>query len=83
MGIIQQGIFSLYERFPDQKEAIRDLYEKRETFKTLCQDHQKCCEAIRFWEHKEGEVALERRQEYEALMRDLEAEISDFLSGSP
>jgi len=79
MAIVQTGVFTLYERFPDQKEAIRSLYEKSETFKILCEDHRKCGEAICFWEQKEGDVAILRRQEYEALMRDLEEEISAFL----
>jgi len=79
MAIIQTGIFSLYERFPDQKEAIRSLYEKSETFKTLCEDHQKCSEAICYWEQKEGNDAIQRRQEYETLIRDLEEEISECL----
>jgi type I restriction-modification system DNA methylase subunit len=83
MKIIKTGIFSLYERFPDQKKEIRTLHEKSETFKSLCEDHLKCCAAIWFWEHKEGDVAIQRRQEYEALIRDLEEEISEFLNGSP
>ena len=83
MGIIQQGIFTLYERFPDQKKKIRALHASSETFKTLCDDHQKCCEAICYWERKEGDVAIQRRQEYDALIRDLEEEIQEFLKGCP
>jgi hypothetical protein len=83
MAVIQKDIFSLYERFPDQKEALRSLHEKSDTFKTLCDDRQKCCEAIRYWERKEGGVALQRRQEYEMLVRDLEEEILEFLKDCP
>jgi hypothetical protein len=79
MTIVQTGIFSLYAAFPDKREAIRDLYEKSETFKTLCEDHRKCAEAIRYWKRKKGDVALERRQEYGALIQDLKEEISEFL----
>jgi len=83
MAIVQTGVFTLYERFPDQKEVIRSLFEKSETFKTLCEDHRKCCEAIRFWERKEGDVAPQRLQEYGALIRDLEEEIQAFMKDCP
>ena len=64
MAIVQTGVFTLYERFPDQKKKIRALHESSETFKTLCEDHRKCRDAIRYWERKEGNVAFEHRQEY-------------------
>jgi hypothetical protein len=83
MAIVQTGVFALHERFPDQKEVIRSLFEKSETFKTLCEDHRKCCGAIRYWDGKEGDVAFERRQEYEALLWDLEEEILEFLKDCP
>lgn len=83
MAVIQNGIFTLNERFPDKIESIRSLRKKSETFRTLCDDHRKCCEAIDYWGRKDGSVAFQRWQEYDALVQDLEAEISELLKDCP
>jgi len=78
--IINPSIFNLLERFPEHREAIRDLFEHSQAFKSLCMDHQKCLEAIRYWKQSPRDDAPLRSQEYETLFRELEEEIVDILN---
>ena len=80
MTIIHPSIFNLLERFPEHREAIRDLFEHSQDFKSLCMDHQKCLEAIHYWKQSARDDALERSKEYAALLRELEEEIVEVLN---
>lgn len=75
MTVIQPGLFSLFERFPDRKETIKALFEKNESFQTLCDDYRQCAEALRYWNRSSDEDAPARMREYKALLRELEEEI--------
>ena len=80
MTIIHSSIFNLIERFPGQREAIKDLFEYSQAFKSLCKDHQKCLEAIRYWKQLTSDDAQLRIQEYENLLLELEEEIVEILN---
>jgi hypothetical protein len=75
MTIIQHSLFSLYERFPEKSVEIKELYQKNESFKTLCEDYCRCTDALQHWEKSMEENAPARVQEYGALQRELEEEI--------
>lgn len=79
MPIIETGIFTLFERFPDRKTAIRAQYSRNPTFRTLCEDHRKCREAVSYWSRSEDKDAALRLREYEDLMWELEDEITAVL----
>jgi hypothetical protein len=73
---------SVFERFPNRKETIRRFFKERETFQTLCKDRQRCMEALQYWCRSDAEEALPRRDEYTALLLDLETEILQSLNES-
>jgi len=75
MTVIQTGLFSVMERFPDRKDAVKRLFRESEAFQTVCEDYRKCAEALRYWNESASEEAPARREEYAALLKDLEAEI--------
>jgi hypothetical protein len=75
MTIIQPSLFSLFKRFPDRKQTIKALFEKSESFQTICDDYRQCAEALRHWNRSSDEDAPARTREYEALLRELEEEI--------
>jgi len=82
MTVIQTSLFSVFEKFPDHKKAIGRIFRKSEPFQTLCEDYQDCAAALRHWENSDSEQAALRREEYAALLQDLEKEILQFLNES-
>jgi hypothetical protein len=75
MSIIRTSLFAVIERFPHHKAAVRQLFKENESFQTLCEDYRRCAEALRHWNQSASEDAAVRREEYTALLLDLEAEI--------
>ena len=86
--VIQPCIFAIIQLLPDRKKSIKRLYKESELFRDLCQDYQKCAEALEHWNASNLAEAPERRKEYTTLLRELEAdivrEIDDFnKTGAP
>jgi hypothetical protein len=79
MAVIKMNILTAMERFPDHKETITKLFRKDENFRILCEDYGRCAEALRHWNQSSSREAVERRQEYSALLEDLESEILENL----
>ncbi|MEA3435224.1 MAG: hypothetical protein U9R43_02085 [Thermodesulfobacteriota bacterium] len=75
MPVIQTSLFSVIKRFPDRKDIVRRLFKESENFKAVCEDYRKCSEALHHWNESASDEAPVRREEYAALLRDLEAEI--------
>lgn len=63
------------ERFPAHWETIKELLKQDKNFQTLCSDYHRCAKALEFWKRADLCEAPQRRQEYEALLAELEAEI--------
>jgi len=53
------------------------LYTGSQSFQTLCDDYQKCTEAVEYWRRSGQAQALERSREYEELKQGLEEEIKE------
>ncbi len=70
------------KRFPDRKDTVKQLFKESETFQSVCEDYRRCAEALRHWNESASEEAPARREEYAALLRDLEAEILQNLNES-
>ena len=75
MSVIQPSVFTVLKQFPDRKDTVKKLFKESETFQNVCEDYRRCAEALRHWNHSASEEAPVRREEYAALLRDLEAEI--------
>ena len=75
MPVIETSLFSVIRRFPYLKKAAKRFFMESEPFRTMCEDFQRCSEALRHWEQSTSEEAPVRRKEYSLLLRDLEREI--------
>ena len=80
MTVIQTSLFTVLEKFPDHKKAIGRLFRESNAFQTLCEDYQTCAAALGHWEKSDSEEAALRKEEYSALLQDLETEIIQFLN---
>ena len=77
MSVIHPGLFLIMQRFPSKKDHLRSMYTSSPSFQTLCEDYQKCTEAIAFWKRSDADQALDRFREYQSLRQDLEGEIEE------
>jgi hypothetical protein len=83
MPIVESNLLTILERFPNHKETIKLQYIQSETFKTICDDYHKCVKAFRYWNQDETRDALQCRQEYGELLKELEQEIFQNLNKKP
>ena len=67
------------ERFPDKTHSINLLIAKDPEFLDLCEDHDACVDASRYWANSEAPEAETRVNEYRALVRELQEEITQVL----
>ena len=77
--MIHPGLFLIMQRFPLQKDKLRRLYLSSPSFQTLCDDYQKCTEALEHWGQSRHENAPERSSEYRELKQSLEREVEDHI----
>ena len=76
MSVIQSGLFLIMQRFPHHRDILRDMYKQNHDFKVLCEDYQKCSQALNFWLKSERNEAVTRCREYSHLLQDLELEVN-------
>ncbi len=69
----------IQDRFPDKKHSIDLLMAQDPEFLTLCEDHDACVDALRYWARSEKPEAETRLNEYRALVRELQEEIAQAL----
>ena len=82
MPVIQTSVFPVLKRFPNRKDTVKQLFKENENFQSVCEDYRRCAEALQHWNESDSEEASARREEYAALLRDLEAEILQNLNES-
>ena len=75
MPLIQTSVFAVLKQFPDRKDTVKQLFRESESFQSVCEDYRRCAAALRRWSDSASEEAPARREEYAALLQDLEAEI--------
>jgi hypothetical protein len=80
LSVIHPGLFLILRRFLDRKDDLRQMYRASKSFRSICQNYQKCSEALRYWAEAEHEQALDRQREYSALLHDLELEVIQSLN---
>jgi hypothetical protein len=83
LSVVHPGLFFILRRFPDRKDALRQMYLSSESFQTICHSYQQCSEAFRYWSESEHEEASNRQREYLALLQELELEIMKSLEEGP
>ena len=67
------------ERFPDKTHTIDLLIANDPEFLDLCEDHDACVDALRYWAKSEKSEAETRVDEYRTLVRELQEEIAQAL----
>ena len=77
MSVIHPGLFLIMQRFPSQKDNLRRLYRNCPSFHTLCDDYQRCTDALAHWIRSRHDKAQERSREYQELRQSLECEIRE------
>ena len=68
------------ERFPDKQHTIDLRMAEDPEFFDLCEDHDACVKALRYWANSEEPEAETRVKEYRALVRELRQEIIQVLA---
>jgi len=82
MKIIKPGLFAVLSRFPKHKDSAKRLVKESEKFQTTCEDFGSCVKALDHWNQSSEEIAVERREEYSAIIQELEEEILQQLNES-
>lgn len=82
MSVIHPSLFFILKRIPDRGHIISQAYRRDNTFKSICDDYQKCAEALEYWNRANHETAPNRVKEYSLLLLELEEQIRDYLRGA-
>jgi uncharacterized protein YozE (UPF0346 family) len=80
MAVIHPGLFLIMQRYPAQKDALRRMYLSNPSFQTLCEDYEKCSQALEHWTRSGHGLAPKRSSDYQELLQGLEREIEEFMS---
>ena len=72
-------VSSVVDRFKHRAEMIEAAFKQSHDFRTLAKDHQSCTRALDRWNRSASAVAVQRREEYAALLAELDHEIQDWL----
>jgi len=79
MPVRHHGLLLIMQRFPSEKDNLRGMYTRSQSFQTLCDDYWKCTEALAYWRRSEQDQGPERFGEYKELRQGLEEEIKEHL----
>jgi hypothetical protein len=82
MSVTQQSLLIVCDRFPNRVNKIQALFNKKDSFQTLCEDYRRCADALQHWIQSLDENASMRVAEYRALLQELEEEIIQNLDES-
>ena len=79
MSVIHPGLFLMMQRYPSLKDALRRMYLRNPSFQTLCEDYEKCTQALEHWSRSDHASASKRFRDYEELLQGLEREVEEFI----
>ena len=68
------------DRFPDKRGTIDRLLAEDPEFFALSEDYDSCVDALKYWATSNASEAETRVIEYDTLIKELEEEISQYLS---
>jgi hypothetical protein len=74
-------IEALMEKFPDQTNLIRELFEESDSFRSVCEDYRECRQVIDRLKYATTMVEQGYLQEYKKLSKELEEEITHRIAG--
>jgi len=73
------GLSLIMERFPEERQTLRRLFQESMSFQSLCNDYRECLAALQNWQQSTSEEAPALRDEYAHLLLELEQEVRQYL----
>ena len=73
------GLSLIMERFPEERQALRRLFQESRSFQSLCNDYRECLAALQTWQQSTSEEAPAWSDEYAHLLLELEQEVRQYL----
>ena len=73
------GLSLIMNRFPEEGQALRRLFQESLSFQSLCDDYRECLAALQHWQQSSSEEAPVWRDEYAHLLLELEQEVRQYL----
>ena len=80
MVVVQKSFFTVSKHFPTHRPLIELLFQSSPVFRETCMDYHECSKALHYWSNSSSREASFRKQEYSALLQELEQEIVQSLS---
>ena len=77
---MKDNLIPIREQFPDNAAAIDLFIAEDSDFASLCEDHDDCVAALRYWAESQESEAETRISEYRLLIKELREEIIQFLN---
>ena len=68
------------DSFPDKRHIIDYLLSVDPEFLSLCEDHDACVYALRYWSESSSPEAQTRHDEYRILIQELREEIATVIN---
>jgi hypothetical protein len=78
MQSLNEQLYLIKKKFPDQNERIEALFESNEDFRALCSDYLLCVEHLHRFKKEFGEKKLSI-EEYRNVRQELEDELTHFI----
>ena len=79
MESLNEQLYLIKKRFPEQMERIEELFDSNEDFRALCSDYFLCVDHLLKFSKEFGEKKLSIK-EYRNVRQELENELQHFLS---
>ena len=79
MQIIPTSLSVLIRHFPGQRKMVEQLLQQQETFRLLCEDFCDSVRAMEYWRGSDAAKAVSICEEYADIIKDLSAEIAQWL----
>ena len=76
---MKSNLIPIREQFPDNAAAIDLFIAEDSDFASLCEDHDDCVTALRYWAESKEPEAGTRVSEYRVLIGELKEEIIQIL----
>jgi hypothetical protein len=66
-------------RFPEEGQALRRLFQESLSFQSLCDDYQECLAELQNWHQSTSEEAPAWSDEYAQVLLGLEQKVRQYL----
>jgi hypothetical protein len=73
------GLSLIMDRFPEERQVLRHLFQESLSFQSLCSDYRGCIAALQDWQRSSSAEAPAWRDEYARLLLELEQEFRQYL----